>query len=299
MDPFPLETRLTGDGSFSLYCQTTGEGFHSADGALKEAQRVFVGPSELKRFPKGSILRIVEVAVGTGTNTAALLGATLAAGLTLEWWGLELDPRPLALALADPHYRRQWSAPVLKRLEEMVEGERLLWGDARRRLLDLPPVLWGACDLVLLDAFSPQRCPQLWSVEFLAQLARLLQPRGRLLTYCCAAAVRRALALANLQLVAIPAPVLVQGKTLWSGGTVASPEGILNPDFSGGESSGLLRLSPMEMDHMASRAGVPYRDPTGFGSRKEIQERRAMEQMCSGAEPASRWRQRWGLDGRR
>ncbi len=74
-------------------------------------------------------------------------------------------------------------------------SDHLLWGDARARLPDLVERLEGRCDLVLLDAFSPRRCPELWSLEFLSQLARLLAPSGRLLTYSSAAAVRRALEL--------------------------------------------------------------------------------------------------------
>ena len=45
-------------------------------------------------------------------------------------------------------------------------------------------------DLILLDAFSPQRCPELWSEEFLGALARRLEPQGRLLTYSRSAACR-------------------------------------------------------------------------------------------------------------
>ena len=76
----------------------------------------------------------------------------------------------------------------------------------RAELLD---TLVGRCDLVLLDAFSPQRCPQLWSLEFLEQLVRLLRPDGRLLTYSSAAAVGRCLQGLGLELRAIrPPPVL-------------------------------------------------------------------------------------------
>ena len=220
--------RRSGDGSFSLWCPRTGEAFHSADGALAEARRVFVQPAALERFAAGSRLRVVEVAVGTGTNTAALLEAAADRGLELDWWGLELDPAPLRLALAAADFRSQWRPRTLERLQQLAGGGRLRWGDARSRVAELlsglGPVapdasggaqawqpLAGRCDLVLLDAFSPQRCPGLWSLEFLGQLAGLLAPGGRLLTYCSAAAVRRALECSGLQLAAIDrARVLVK-----------------------------------------------------------------------------------------
>ncbi|MCS5699983.1 MnmC family methyltransferase [Cyanobium sp. FGCU-52] len=281
-----LQARLTADGSFSLFSDAVGEGFHSADGALAEARAKFVLPAGLERFAPGGTLQVVEVAVGTGTNTAALLEATRQRGLALSWWGLERDPEPLRLALADGGFRRQWPPEVLSQAEALGASDRLLWGDARTRLVDLPTALTGACDLVLLDAFSPRRSPELWTVEFLAGLARLLAPQGRLLTYCSAAAVRRALAEAGLQLAAIRA-VAPHEEGAWSGGTVASPSPLA--------SDGVLRgLSPMEREHMASRAGEPYRDPHGQAGAAEILAARARAQAVSGAESGSAWQRRLG-----
>lgn len=288
------EPRLTRDGSYSLWSSRFAEGFHCADGALREARQVFVAPAELERFAAGQALTVVEVAVGTGTNTAALIEAAVRRGLPLRWWGLELDPAPLAMALTEARFRDQWSPPVLQRLAELGRSDRLLWGDARARLPQLQEHLEGRCDLVLLDAFSPRRCPELWSLEFLGALARLLTPGGRLLTYCSAAAVRRALELAGLQLAAIaPSGAGVQGRgSGWSGGTAASPSAL--------PTGGPLRpLSPMEREHMASRAGEPYRDAEGTASAAEILAARSRAQAGSGAEPSSTWQRRWGIERRR
>ncbi|MFM7315099.1 MAG: MnmC family methyltransferase [Cyanobium sp.] len=298
-----LIRRTSGDGSFSLWCPRTGEAFHSADGALAEAQRVFVAPAELHRFLSGTRLRVVEVAVGTGTNTAALIQACTTLGLELDWWGLEREQAPLQLALADNGFRAQWAPRTLAELQRLVLSGRLLWGDARHHLPDLletPPdpgsagqggpgrrePLAGRCDLVLLDAFSPQRCPALWSVEFLGRLGQLLAPGGRLLTYSSAAAIRHALELCGLQLAAIrSAPDAPDGH--WSAGTVAGPD--LRP-----EGFQLRALSAMEREHLASRAGEPYRDPSGKGSTEAILAERQRRQQSSDAEPSSAWQRRWG-----
>ncbi len=293
-----LGLRRTGDGSFSLYSPEFGEGFHCADGALAEARRVFVAPAQLERFSPGSRLRVLEVAVGTGTNTAALLQACRERQLELDWWGLELDPLPLQLALADAGFRHQWPEPVVAQLQGLTSSERLLWGEARSRLPELQSRLGGDFDLVLLDAFSPRHCPQLWSVEFLADLAALLAPQGRLLTYCSAAAVRRTLGLCHLQLAAISSPATSTGPTTdglsaiesmaWSAGTVASPMAL--------PMAGVLRpLSPMELEHLACRAGEPYRDPSRQGTAAEILARRQREQRLSTAEASRQWQRRWGL----
>jgi tRNA U34 5-methylaminomethyl-2-thiouridine-forming methyltransferase MnmC len=289
-----LRPRLGRDGSFSLFSDSFVEGFHCAEGALAEARATFVLPSELERFAPGAALTVVEVAVGTGTNTAALLEACRARGLVLRWWGLELDPRPLELALAAPTFRRAWAPAVLAELERLGSGPTLLWGDARARLADLPPELLGGCDLVWLDAFSPRRCPQLWTREFLGGLARLLAPRGRLVSYGSAAAFRANLRNLGLEVAAIrgvPQGPGAGASQRWSGGTVASPSPLAT--------AGALRpLSTMEEEHLLTRAAAPYRDPHGTATAAEILAERALRQLQGGGESTCAWRRRWGLTGR-
>ena len=290
------------DGSFSLWSQTYGEGFHSGRGALREARETFLDPSQLERFPPGARLKVVEVAVGTGTNLALLLEACSVRGLHLDWWGLELDPRPLQLALAAGAFRRPWRPVTLQALEHLLakghwRGEgatcHLLWGDARHTLLELLGEERGQIDLVWNDAFSPQRCPQLWTLEFLRATARLLAPEGRWISYSSAAAVREALGLLGLHLLALPLPPgLLSAANRWSGGTLAS--------FTPPAPSPLWReLSPMELDHLASTAGEPYRDASGREDASSILESRRGAQagaLSSGRRASSSaWRRRWDL----
>ncbi|MEB3263075.1 MAG: MnmC family methyltransferase [Synechococcus sp.] len=302
-----LQPRRSGDGSFSLWSERFGEGFHCAEGALGEARAKFVGPAELDRFPPGTELVVLECCVGTATNTAALIEAARVRGLRLRWWGLELDPRPLALALADGGFRSQWQPPTLALLEALQRGSfaagglrgTLLWGDARRTLAELLPSLAGRCQLVLMDAFSPGHCPELWSQELLQRQAALLAPQGRWLSYCSAAAVRRSLERAGLHLATIqPRPAAAgaeaAGSLPWSGGTAASPSP-LDP------SPWLRPLTPMEREHLATNAAHPYRDPGGEAPAEEILRRRRLEQAAAAAESTGAWRRRWQLSpgGRR
>jgi tRNA U34 5-methylaminomethyl-2-thiouridine-forming methyltransferase MnmC len=308
-----LTIRHGGDGSFSLWSTAFGEGFHSARGALREGRETFLRPSELERFRPGQPLRVLEVCAGTGSNLALLLEACADRGLALHWWGLELDPQPLALALAEPAFRAPWQPQTLAILETLQQqgrwrqvssGGRMLWGDARQRLEALDGGSGGersgAIDLIWHDAFSPQRCPQLWSCEFLARLARLLAPEGRWISYCSAAAVREALRLANLHLAALPAPSAPTGQLPhrrlahhWSGGTVASPQPLAPTTL-------WRPLSPMEWDHLASGAGEPYRDPGGTATAAAILAQRHQAQAAALArgerDSSSSWRRRWGLE---
>jgi tRNA U34 5-methylaminomethyl-2-thiouridine-forming methyltransferase MnmC len=298
-----LSVRTTGDGSFSLFSPRFGEAFHAAAGAQREARNTFVGPSELQRFAPGTTLVVVDVCLGTGSNTAALLEAAAERGLRLAWNGLELDPQPLRLALAAASFCRQWRPEALEPLQQLVvDGGwssplgrgAMLWGDARARLPALLEQRAGQVDLVLMDAFSPRHCPELWTREFLGGLAGLLAPSGRLLTYCSAAAVRAALQQLGLHLAAI-----TSGDRCWSGGIAASPGALLDESDPHSFSPRLRPLSLMERQHLLTNAAVPYRDCSNQAPAAQILQERSLRQRellaSGGLESTSAWRRRWGL----
>jgi len=327
--PGALRWRPTADGSPTLWSEAFGEAFHSAGGARREAERKFVAPAQLGRFPPGHCLQVLDLCVGLGYNCAALVEAAQDRGLAIRWWGLELDPRPLELALADPAFRRCWRPSTLEALAQLgasghwhlkagtpasgqergrgqppgtapLHSSGQWWlGDARSQLAMVLAEARGRCDLVLHDAFSPGHCPQLWSLEFLGQLATALQPQGRLLTYCSAAAVRWSLRQGGLELanLAPGSPGEPAGATssarAWSHGTIASPQP-LPPD-----AMGLIRpLSPMEEAYLATRAAEPYRDPTGRAEAATILAARRRAQASNPGASTNAWRRQWGLDRR-
>ena len=134
----------TADGSLSLHSSHFSEAFHSSAGALAEAKAKFVAPAQLERFQSGTPLRVLDVCVGLGYNSAALMEALpLNAPPQLQWWGLELDPRPLAMALEEICFEI-CGMPVLAQLEvlrdhghwDTEDGSygRMLRGGARHQL---------------------------------------------------------------------------------------------------------------------------------------------------------------------
>ena len=296
-----LGERSGRDGSFSLWSEAFGEGFHSARGALREARETFLAPSELARFRAGRPLRLVEVCVGTGSNLAVLLEVCAALGVNLHWRGLEIDPRPLDRALAAPAFRLCWQPETLRILEQLqrqgswqaTSQGAILWGDARTTLPALLQSWRGSVDLIWHDAFSPQRCPQLWTQDWLHQAAGLLNQEGRWITYSSAAAVREGLRRAELELAALVSRGQQAPRARnWSGGTVASPQPLApSPHWRA--------LTAMEWEHLASTAGEPYRDPSGEATAAAILEHRRQAQeaalTCGEREASGAWRQRWGL----
>lgn len=284
--------QLTEDGSYTFFSEEFGESFHSRYGAREEAFLKFAKATDLVARSQQSNLRLLDVCYGLGYNTAAALESIWAVNPTcqVEVYGLELDPSVPRAAIAPPLVNA-WSPQIQEILQKLaIEhtcatpylNARLLIGDARQMIQVLCQQGFQA-DAIFFDPFSPRRCPQLWTVEFLAQVARCLAPTGKLATYSRSAAVRSAMVEAGLSIGTIPLGDAHLPHE-WSQGTVAA----LNPLL-------LHPLSQMEQEHLQTRAAVPYRDPTLFDSATAILERHWQEQQHSPLESTSSWRRRWGI----
>ncbi len=279
-----LLPQLTADGSFTFFSTDFGEAFHSRYGARQEAQLKFVEPTQLRQKAQQPTLQLLDICYGLGYNTAAALATIWAVNPNcyVEVVGLEFNPTVPTSAIAH-HLLNRWHQPIPQILaalatEHKVQTDRfkatLLIGDARATI-ELVQESGFQADAIFLDPFSPPNCPQLWTVEFLEQVAKCLYSSGRLATYSCAAAVRTALIAAGLKIGSTP-PV---GRR--SPGTVAS-----------WVVTDLPMLSQQEQEHLLTRAAIPYRDPHLSDSATVILQRRQQEQQASSLEPTSRWRKR-------
>jgi tRNA U34 5-methylaminomethyl-2-thiouridine-forming methyltransferase MnmC len=278
----------TADGSFTFFSPEFGEAFHSHSGAKQEAQKKFVESCEIPHKAKTqNSLQILDVCYGLGYNTAAALASIWSVNpdCKIELVALELDPLIPRQAIAH-QLLKDWDRPIPQLLTELASTfkverpqlqAQLLIGDARQSIQQVRKYNFQA-DAIFLDPFSPPKCPQLWTVEFLKLLAECLKPTGRIATYSCAASVRSALILTGLKIGSTPCV----GRR--SPGTVAS--------FIDSE---LPTLSLSEQEHLYTRAAIPYRDPHLQDSTHTIWQRRQTEQQASLLEPTSHWKKRWSI----
>jgi tRNA U34 5-methylaminomethyl-2-thiouridine-forming methyltransferase MnmC len=288
----PWVPQVTQDGSYTFFSTEFGETFHSIQGARAEAFQKFAEATCLAQKAQHASVRLLDVCYGLGYNTAAALDTLWHANsnCSIELYGLELDPTIPAGALT-PELLDCWSTPVQAVLQNLGQfyshqGDRLsaqlLLGDARQTVQTLIQKGFKA-DAIFFDPFSPQRCPQLWSIEFFEAIAQCLAPDGILSTYSRSAAVRTALRSVGLYI-----GTIATGDTPlhqeWSQGTVAAwhPEN-------------LPPLSLMEQEHLNTRASIPYRDPDLTDSSEVILARHRQEQQETSLESTSSWRRRWGI----
>ena len=276
--------QLTKDGSYTFFSDEFQEAFHSIHGAKQEAEIKFVQPTLIRKIAQErNSIRILDICYGLGYNSAAAMEAIWQVNpqCHIDLVGLEISAEVPQQAFANK-LLNQWRSPVPQFLAALAQTYlvnqdkfqgRLVLGDARQTIQQFTS--WQA-DAIFLDPFSPPKCPQLWTVEFIAQVAQCLAPQGRLATYSCAAAVRTALLLAGLN---IGSTKSVGRK---SPGTVAAYV-----------DQGLTTLSLQEQEHLRSRASIPYRDFYLSNSTQKIRELREQEQQNSKLEPTSQWKKRW------
>ena len=263
---FPTE-----DGSVTFWSKTFQETFHSSHGAKHEAEAKFVIPAKIaEKAQTQTQLNILDVCYGLGYNSAAAIATVFNVAksnlniIALEN-NLEVPQKAIASGLVDI-----WEPAIAQILETAANTQtvttenlslQLLIGDARQTIAQVP-TQWA--DAIFLDPFSPPHCPQLWTVEFMQLLANCLKPNGYLVTYSAAAAVRKAMLMAGLQIGAI-API---GRK--SPSTIAAFSPILLPP-----------LSETEIAFLNTRAAIPYRDRHLQSTAAEIIANRQAEQNNS------------------
>lgn len=281
-----LTPKITDDGSYTFFSDEFEELFHSHSGAKQEAQYKFIEPCQIKeKITIKNTIKILDVCYGLGYNTATCLETIWAINpnIKIELFALENDIN-VPLQAIDENLLNNFSPSVIDvltslannyKIETKIFKGQLLQGDARQTIQTVINQNFQA-DAIFLDPFSPPKCPQLWTVEFIKLVSQCLGKEGYLATYSCAASVRTALQLTGLKIGA------TRSIGRRSPGTLAN-----------WNSNNLSPLSQQETEHLQTRAAIPYRDPTLKDTAQSIKKRRQKEQDCSSLEPSSHWKKRW------
>ncbi len=287
---------LTKDGSISLRSEFFQENFHSLIGALEETKLKFTATSNLQRF-KGKSLNALDICFGLGYNSASLLDELIKQKSYLNLYALEIDKNPLEYSLRNESFIKLWTPKIKKIFESLYQKDyfedqffkcNVLWGDAREKINNIPSSI--KFDLIYLDGFSPQKCPQVWTIEFLSKVTDKLNSQGYLITYSSSAAVRKTLRNLGLEIFTIKPNF--KKKTFWSQGTVAISKfdkNKLEPNFN------FQKLSVMEEEHLLTKASIPYRDQDLNSSKEDIINKRLDEQLFSNLLSTTKWREKWGM----
>ena len=147
-------------------------------------------------------------------------------------------------------------------------------GDAR----DAIKVDKNLYNLIFLDAFTPSKCPCLWSYDFIKLLYEHIEDDGLLLTYSSAATVRSAMLHAGFYIGYIYNP-----RTNMYIGTVAS------------KNKNLIKypLSEFDFGLLNTKAGIFYRDETLSAQNESINACREKELLSSNKMSSSEYKRKF------
>ena len=201
------------------YSPRFGDRYHSENGGLDQARRVFLHGCGLPAAWAGQPQwRILETGFGFGLNFLVTWAAwradperpTLLHFVSTEAWPVSAadllratSVHPELAPLAEALYQQWWGLlPGVHRLR-FDEGRVLLTlyvGDTLAMLRQQNLVV----DSIYLDGFSPQRNPESWDLHTLKAVARCCRRGRQLATWTIARAVRDALAQCGFEVNRVP-----------------------------------------------------------------------------------------------
>lgn len=261
-----IEFIKTDDGSIGLFNKVLNEVYHSKTGAQKESIEKFIIPSNFEyRSRNRDYLRILDICYGIGYNSKNALSFYKNCGIIID--ALEWDGALVKASEDIDFYMSEINDFLKKRTTLGACKINFYIDDARKSIQKLNE----AYDVVFLDAFAPNKAPALWSVEFFAQIKRLMKPDSVLVTYCSAQPVRKAMDLNGFYM----------GKVLDEKGHSCTTVASLNKELIE------LPLDDYDLGLMNTKAGIPYRDEGLCQSEDEIFCRRKKEVKDSALQGAS------------
>jgi tRNA U34 5-methylaminomethyl-2-thiouridine-forming methyltransferase MnmC len=229
---------MTGDGSPTLFHPGYDQTFRSLRGASAESMQVFLRNSRVAdRLAAGQPTSILEIGFGTGLNflLTAVHAQTFQTALTYcaierelidaetfrglwslpGWWPGSAEEREPPAAVAGlvisatealrgpavgPSASHSTGRTQRRLITEAIDLS-IVEGDATR-----VPFPVSGVQAIYLDGFSPQKNPELWTIDFLRRLVACLAPGGRLVSFSVQGAVRRDLQSLGLDVQRLPGP---------------------------------------------------------------------------------------------
>ncbi len=207
-------TRLlqTSDGSHTLYVPEIDETYHSTHGAIQESMHIFID-SALRQCVLNKV-RILEIGFGTGLNALLTKCEAELSNFSVHYTTLEKFPVCDELIAA-----LNYSGLVTKAVDvdffnlihqapwnKMV----LLCDDFELHKIECDFTKFESAvnqfDVVYFDAFSPDKQPEMWTVEQFSKIYDWCAPNAILSTYCAKGVVRRALQEVGFKVERLPGP---------------------------------------------------------------------------------------------
>ncbi|MEM6366043.1 MAG: tRNA (5-methylaminomethyl-2-thiouridine)(34)-methyltransferase MnmD, partial [Planctomycetota bacterium] len=213
------EIQLTDDGSRTLIHQPSGVAYHSGCGARTECDHVYVRNGGLIERAEVGPNSVLEIGFGTGMAMLRTLHAVAAdsdAG-GLSYVAVENNPLHPSIVASVLDSQDEMTSHFLRQWSEWFDHDRprssftFHWAMCDLQVIITNAELWLAdtnetFDVIYFDPFDPESNPKLWTPEVYRDLFRILNPNGRLVSYCVKSRVRREMASIGFDAQCVPGP---------------------------------------------------------------------------------------------
>lgn len=206
-----IELQKTADGTHTLYLPAIDEHYHSTNGALQEAQHVYINAG-FNCCNKDEI-SLFEVGFGTGLNAFLTLLEAEKRGVRVKY--VAIERYPLSSEFAKSLNYASLISPDSQFLFDLLhecEWEREIEITPYFNLIKVNADLINYSflqrfDVIYYDAFAPEKQPEMWQPFLFDKLYENANEEATLTTYCAKGIVRRALQSSGFVVERLPGPI--------------------------------------------------------------------------------------------
>lgn len=193
------EVIITKDGSTTFYIPELNENYHSTNGAILEAQHVFLKHGIhlfLEKYDKKN-LNILEIGFGTGLNAWLTWLEADKLNIRIDYVGVEAYP------ISKDEVELLNYAKILNDSSKTTKFEKLhaiQWNEEQQldqhfSLLKLEQFFEkidfkNQFDIVFFDAFGFEVQPELWSIPMFQKIYDSLKTNSLFTTYACRSVIK-------------------------------------------------------------------------------------------------------------
>lgn len=196
--------KTTKDGSHTIYNQQFDETYHSENGALQEANHVYINSGF--RFLNLENITIFELGFGTGLNAFLTLLEAEKQQIKVKYISVEKYPLS-STEIEKLNYCDFFSEENKKKFDKIHElewGREVVlneWFTIQKEKKDFLEFIFDEkIDLVYFDAFSYNSQPELWSEQIFSKIFQAMKPNSVLVTYSAKGVVKQNLRAAGFEI---------------------------------------------------------------------------------------------------
>ena len=211
----PVELKITGDGSHTLFVPGLKEHYHSVFGAVTESNHIFIEAGFNYVCSNQKKVQILEIGFGTGLNALLTCIEAEKKSLFIKYSSIELYPLNEDV-FSKLNYSEQFQYQdindIFIKLHQSPWDQEVFFSDffilkkMKISLQNYIPVN-QYFDMIYFDAFGPEVQPEMWTVDVFKKMAFALKSGGVLVTYSTKGTVKRNLKEAGFVIEKLPGPV--------------------------------------------------------------------------------------------